>query len=371
MLESVEWGEFQLGDLFEIKSNPQLNKDSFVFSQNAQYPYFTRTVFNNGILGNVEYLDEEHKIQGGCLAVGMIAMQFFYMEKDFYAGQFTKRAVPKKFQLTHRLANYFITVLNKKQTIFQSVLVGKFEQVFKEERVQLPIKNGQLNLDFMEDFVAELEARRSAELEAYLSAAGLKDYTLTAEEQQALAQLECNKTIFSSFSFDNVFDQIKQGRRLKKDDQIAGHIPFVMAGVTNTGVVGYIANPVARFPKNSITLDIFGNAFYRNYNYGAGDDTGVYWNSERNFSKEIMLFLTTSMQKAVEGQFSYGKKLRSSQSLKIKMQLPQKHNSPDYAYMQTLLSAVQKLVIKDVVQYADKKIAATQSVIQQNNQESR
>ncbi|EGV36859.1 type IIS restriction enzyme R protein [Neisseria weaveri ATCC 51223] len=231
----------------------------------------------------------------------------------------------------------------------------------------------------MENFVAELEARRSAELEArrsaeleaYLSATGLKDYTLTAEEQQALAQLECNKTIFSSFSFDNVFDQIKQGRRLKKDDQIAGHIPFVMAGVTNTGVVGYIANPVARFPKNSITLDIFGNAFYRNYNYGAGDDTGVYWNSERNFSKEIMLFLTTSMQKAVEGQFSYGKKLRSSQSLKIKMQLPQKHNSPDYAYMQTLLSAVQKLVIKDVVQYADKKIAATQSVIQQNNQESR
>lgn len=238
-------------------------------------------------------------------------------------------------------------------------------------KLQLPVKNGQLNLDFMENFVAELEARRSAELEAYLSATGLKDYTLTAEEQQALAQLECNKTIFSSFSFDNVFDQIKQGRRLKKDDQIAGHIPFVMAGVTNTGVVGYIANPVARFPKNSITLDIFGNAFYRNYNYGAGDDTGVYWNSERNFSKEIMLFLTTSMQKAVEGQFSYGKKLRSSQSLKIKMQLPQKHNSPDYAYMQTLLSAVQKLVIKDVVQYADKKIAATQSVIQQNNQESR
>ncbi|RKW33679.1 MAG: restriction endonuclease subunit M, partial [Kingella sp. (in: b-proteobacteria)] len=156
MLESVEWGEFRLGDLFEIKSNPQLDKGNFVFSEKAEYPYFTRTAFNNGILGNVEYLDEEHKMQGGCLAVGMIAMQFFYMEKDFYAGQFTKRAIPKKFTLTSRLANYFITVLNKKQKIFQAVLVRNFEKVFKTEKVQLPIKNGSLHLDFMENFVAEL-----------------------------------------------------------------------------------------------------------------------------------------------------------------------------------------------------------------------
>ena len=84
-LDNVEWGEFQLGDLFEIQSNPQLNKDSFNFSNNGKYPYFTRTVTNNGILGYVDYLDEKHKVKGGCLAVGMIAMQFFYMEDDFYA----------------------------------------------------------------------------------------------------------------------------------------------------------------------------------------------------------------------------------------------------------------------------------------------
>lgn len=50
---------------------------------------------------------------------------------------------------------------------------------------------------------------------------------------------------------------------MKKDDQLPGDIPFVMSGVTNTGVVGYVSNPVAFFPKNSITIDIFGNAFYR------------------------------------------------------------------------------------------------------------
>ena len=214
----------------------------------------------------------------------------------------------------------------------------------------------------MENFVAELEAQRTAELEAYLSAAGLKNYTLTTEEERALEAWETGQVNFVKFAFREIFDNIKQGRRLKKDDQKPGNIPFVMGGVANTGVVNHISNPVASFPENSITLDIFGNAFYRSYQYGAGDDTGVYWNTKNSLPKEAMLFLTAAMQKAVAGKFSYGKKLRSSQSLNIKMSLPSENGKPDYAYMQTLISAVQKQVIKDVVRYADEKIAATKTV---------
>lgn len=138
-----------------------------------------------------------------------------------------------------------------------------------------------------------------------------------------------------------------------------------MAGTTNTGVVNYVSNPVASFPKNSITIDIFGNTFYRNYAFGAGDDTGVYWNSSKLYSKEIMLFFATSMSKSIEGKYSYGKKLRSSQSLNFKMKLPIKNDTPDYEFMKTLISAIQKLVIKDVVKYSDAKISATKQVVQE------
>lgn len=164
--------------------------------------------------------------------------------------------------------------------------------------------------------------------------------------------------------FKDIFNNIKQGRRLKKDDQISGSIPFVMAGVTNNGIVNYISNSVAKFPKNSITVDIFGNTFYRSFEFGAGDDTGVYWNTKKDYSKEQMLYFATSMNKSLEGKFSFGKKLRSSQSFDFKVFLPAANNSVDYSKMQTLISAVQKLVIADVVKYADKKIAATKQVIQ-------
>lgn len=365
-MKNIEWGSYKLKDLFIIKGNPQLNKDSFTFSETGEYPYFTRTVLNNGIAGYVDYLDEAHKISGGCLAVGMIGMQFFYMEKDFYAGQFTKRAIPINFKLSKRIAQYFISLLNKYQKNFQSKLVRDFENEFYNTEVFLPVKNNRIDFSFMEKFIAELEAERVAELEAYLEVTGLKDYELTQKEE-CLLQGDNSPVNWQGFKFREIFNQIKQGRRLKKEDQVKGNIPFVMAGVTNNGVANYISNPVACFPKNSITIDIFGNTFYRNYDFGAGDDTGVYWNTQRNYAMETMLYFATVMRKTVADKFSYGHKLRSSQSLDFIMKLPITRNGKiDYEYMETYISAVQKVIIADVVQYADKKIAAAKQIINSN-----
>ena len=105
-------------------------------------------------------MDDEHKIEGNCLAVGMIAMQFFYMQKDFYAGQFTKRPIPKSFSLTERIAIYFISLLNKNQQRFQNVLVRDFENEFNKTIVKLPVKNSEIDFDFIEFFVAEIEMKQ-------------------------------------------------------------------------------------------------------------------------------------------------------------------------------------------------------------------
>lgn len=164
-LKGTQWKKFKLKELFDIQGNPQLNKSSFIFRDDAEYPYFTRTVLNNGIAGYVEYLDEDHKIEGNCLAVGMLGMQFFYMEKDFYAGQFTKRAIPKSFVLNKRRANYFISMLNKYQKDFQSVLVRNFERTFNETEIELPVKNKKIDFDFIENFISEVEKEHITELE--------------------------------------------------------------------------------------------------------------------------------------------------------------------------------------------------------------
>lgn len=225
----------------------------------------------------------------------------------------------------------------------------------KNEKIQLPTKNSEIDFEFMEQFISQLENERLQKLDAYLSATGLNNYQLIKAEQQALVDFESGDTEWGEFKYKDIFNNIKQGRRLTKDDQLKGNIPFVMAGTTNTGVVNYISNPIATFPENSITVDIFGNTFYRNYSFGAGDDTGVYWSNEKEYSKENMLFFTTAIQKSILGKFDYGNKLRSSQSLDFEIKVPTKNNQPDYEYMQNLISAIQKQVIQGVVEYSSEK----------------
>lgn len=321
----------------------------------------TAGLSNNGILGKT---DIKAKIfNANTITIDMFGNAFY---RQFRYKMVTHARV---FSLKSILS------ITQKQGIFLSSAMHFLKYNFgyenmcswakiKQEKISLPVKKDrEIDFAFMEDFISQLEACRLSQLEAYLLVTGLKNYTLTPAEEQALTDFQNGNIKWGEYRFANVFSNIQQGRRLKKDDQIEGDIPFIMAGITNTGVVNYISNSIVIFPKNSITIDIFGNAFYRSYDFGAGDDTGVYWNSEKELSKEIMLFLTKASEKALEGKFSYGKKLRSSQSLNFKMKLPTINNAPDYPMMETLISAVQKLVIKDVVEYADRKIEATREII--------
>ena len=157
---------------------------------------------------------------------------------------------------------------------------------------------------------------------------------------------------WGKFKYKEVFNRIEQGRRLKKDDQIDGTIPFVMSGTTNAGVVNYISNPVASFPKNAITIDIFGNTFYRNYAFGAGDDTGVYWNDATAYSSNAMLFFAVAMQKSMMGRFSYGKKLRSSQSEDFTMHLPvTDEGAIDFDFMESFIAELEAERVAELSAY--------------------
>lgn len=82
----------------------------------------------------------------------------FYMENDFYAGQFTKTCYPKFKNFNTKIAHFFISHFNKFQQIFQGVLVRDFEKTFSESIISLPVyTNGQIAFDFMEAFIKAVE----------------------------------------------------------------------------------------------------------------------------------------------------------------------------------------------------------------------
>nr|WP_016857790.1 restriction endonuclease subunit S [Candidatus Hamiltonella defensa] len=135
----------------------------------------------------------------------------------------------------------------------------------------LPSKNQQPDYEFMENYIAELEAERIAELEveriaeleAYLTAAGLKDYNLTIEEQQALDNY--NDLIFNEFNVVDIFDVKNTGNILSRDiKQNSGSTPYLCASSENNGVSSYISYD-KRYLENGGCIFIGGKTFVVSY----------------------------------------------------------------------------------------------------------
>lgn len=347
----------------ETSKGYDAGKLSFVSKTETAFEFIGRTRENYGVQGYVDRLGTEPNNENTISVSQVGAVHAQVRKSKWYSSQNVFVLTPKDKKLINLLV---VSAIDKILVNYGGYGAYPTLKSLREHKIQLPVKNGEIDFSFMDSFISELEEERISELAAYLTVSGLDNYELSKEEKQALDDIDSGNISWGRFTYRSVFNKIAQGRRLKKDDQLKGDIPFVMSGTTNTGVVGYISNPVAKFPKNSITLDIFGNAFYRSYDFGAGDDTGVYWNTEIEYSDLAMLFFAASMERSVLGKFSYGKKLRSSQSFDIHMSLPERNGDIDISYMETLISAVQKLVIKDVVRYADRRIAFTKEAIQRD-----
>ncbi len=234
----------------------------------------------------------------------------------------------------------------------------------KNNKIKVPMNGENIDFDFMNDFVAELEALRVAELEAYLKTTGLNDYILTTKEQEALDNFSSLK--WADFNLEKLFGKSTRGKRLKSDDRIPGNIPFVTAGEAEEGVSDYIGNKVTIFNENTTTIDMFGSAKYRNYKYG-GDDHIAVVHTEK-IDKFASIFVTTAIHKSSHnGQFSYDKNFYAKDADNLYIKLPVNNDGTiNYSMMSLISSAIHKLVIKDVVLFSDARINSTKLVVEKS-----
>ena len=357
-MQAVKWGEFRLGDLFEIENTLSFNSDRLVYGN--EYDYVTRTSLNQGILQTTGFVNEENINSAGTWSLGLLQMDFFYRNKPWYAGQFVRKIVPK-ITIPENAILFFQALLNRQKPILLQVLVRHVDETFRNISVELPITSeNKIDFDFMESFIRELEEERIRELAAYLTVSGLADATLTANEEASLLQFK--ELEWQEFNVESLFGKSTRGKRLKSDDRIEGCLPFVTAGEANEGISAFISNKVEVFSKNTTTIDMFGSAKYRNYDYGADDHVAVV--HTENLNKYAAIFVTTACHKSAHnGQFNYGHNFYAKDADSLYIFLPTKNGKPDYEAMETFISAVQKLVIKDVVKYADDRIAAAKDTV--------
>ncbi|MEX4603112.1 restriction endonuclease subunit S [Haemophilus influenzae] len=348
----------KISDVF-IVSTPKKKFDANKITFGGKYPYVARGDKNNGIRGYISE-SEEYLNNGNTISFGQDTATMFYQKDAYFTGDKIKIFTEKFGKLNDKNAQYLLSTMKKSFSLFSWGSSSFNEDILNNTIFTLPFIKNEIAFTYMDDFITELQAERLQELQGYLKVTGLSDYTLTEEEQRAIDDLD--NVEWETFNIEKLFGKATRGKRLKSADRISGDLPFVTAGENDTGISAFIGNDVEVFKANTITIDMFGSAKYRNYQYGADDHIAVVHCDK--LAKEAVYFLTSAIHKVSNaGQFSYAKNFYAKDADELNISLPTKNNVPDYALMKTLGSAVQKLVIADVVKYADRELSAYQSVI--------
>lgn len=373
MLESVEWGCYKLNDLFEkIKVKSLKYKTSELpssFKYGYELPALTAGISNQGLnnfvpLSGATILKDVIPISANGTNTGAT----FYQSTDFTVLQdaYAIRWVNTDDQISKNIYLYLVGSISK-------AISGNYEwtnkagwERVKNNKIQLPIKNGKIDFEFMEYFISELEADRVSKLEAYLSVTGLKDYVLTQEEHKVLDDFTSEN--FAEFNLVDEFHVKNSGNILSRDIvKNGGDTPYLCASAENNSVNSYISYNEDYLDKGNCVF-IGGKTFvvtYQEKDFYSNDSHNLilHVKDEEKRTRLNQLYLATCIHKSLKHKYSWGDSISNRKIQKDKVSLPTKNKQPDYSKVETFISAIQKLVIKDVVLYTDRKIAAHKEII--------
>lgn len=367
----VQWGEFEIHSIFD-KLNLKFKKNHFdkdndislILTDEFSLPLVNAKDGNNGIM----YYGRPNDFDSASMTIdivgdGAVSTGNVYPQPQKTGVLYNAYLIQSDLVNTAGRLYFFAAAIQKSiKHKFGYENKAGWGKV-KKEKILLPVCSGKIDFEFIDSFVAELEAQHVVELEAYLKATGLDNYELTEEEEIALDLFNKNNINWCEYNLSDLFGNATRGKRLKSEDRIEGDLPFVTAGENETGVSAFIGNDVQRFSSNTVTIDMFGSAKYRNYEYGADDHIAVVHTDK--LDKLAAIFVTTSIHKASHtSDFSYSRNFYAKDADALNILLPVSDDKTiDYKYMSLLISGIQKLVIQEVVKFTKNKVRLTQQVI--------
>lgn len=358
-LKNTEWGEFNLESLFGKSTRGKRLKSADRIS--GQLPFVTAGETDEGISA---FIGNDVTI----FSANTVTIDMFGSAKyrSYKYGADDHVAVVHTENLSES-ASIFIAAAIHKSSYTDKFHYGRnfYAKDADELNIKLPIKDGKVDFKFMENFISELEAERISDLEAYLSVTGLRDYTLKTEEKSVLEDFT-SAMIWQDFTLDSLFE-IATGRDVIIGSVSDGCIPLISHQHSNNGISKKISKlPNRRLFSYKKVLPLADRGVFlattQNEDFHIGTRVKALSFKDDEKSLATRLFFVSSINK-LQVLFSDYSENATDSLPKLKISLPVENKRIDYKRMETFISAIQKLVIKDVVLYADRKIAAHKEVV--------
>ncbi len=338
----MELKEFKINEIFDISTGALLKNKILI---EGDIPRISVRSDNNGILG---FYDTEND-SGARHMENFISVNFF--GNAFYHAYKASLEMKvhclklKTRELTEGVGLYLVAALNK---VFSQYGYSYGEQLSSSD---LKTQDLRIKLPVMKKWIPDWET-----LNSLLTGGGSVDMS------------NIDTSSWKSFKISELFEIKKvYGHPLSKYD--TGLTPYVTGTEANNGVIGYVSAPAKDVSKGKcISVDpIKGFACWQSDDFVGRGFSGASINLlyNENLNEENALYICTAIEKVSKSVAAYTNLFNSYRLADAEIKLPViEQDVPDWEYMAKYIKAVEKIVIKDVVDYKDAFIANTKKVVE-------
>lgn len=330
-LNTSDWKEFQLGDIFEIKKGKRLTSDEQV---EGTTPYVGAIDSNNGI---ANYIGQSPIHAGNTISLsynGSVG-EAFYQPRPFWATDDVnvlyfraENGVP----FNKYIAMFFCTILKKEKYRYSYGRKWVLESM-RSAIIKLPHKHEKPDFQFMEDYIKSLKYK-----------------PITTKNWGGQKSLSLGTNNWKEFLIGDIFE-IYNGKYITQEEieENAGDFIAVQSGEENNGVLGKIDkqycidnNYTYTFEK-CLTVARSGSAgfvSYQNFGCVVGDSAKILLLKDKNHRNPFVYLFLRSLLMKNKYKYTYGRKVTTDKYLEETIKLPVVNDEPNWdiieAYMKEL-----------------------------------
>ena len=351
------WKEFKVGNLFTQKRGKEAAPKQV--DKGGKIPVINEIQDNNGLskFGKGKIL-----LKGNAITVSVnFAQNVFYQKKSFYAS--VNILVLYSKYLNEFTGEFISTSIRHSNSCYNYAYKTSKDRL-NATKILLPVNNdGEPDYKFMEDYIKELMKRKRSEYIEYAKTKLLLMEMMGGVKHQQIQTLRDKK--WKEFSIINLFDSIQRGKRLIKDNQTKGMIPYVSSTSLNNGIDNFISYEKSSMRKFNNCLSLansgsVGSTFYEPFSFVASDHITHLKN--KSFNQNTYLFLA-SLCNRLSKKYNFNREINDTRISREKIMLPvNSDGEPDYKFMEDYISNITYNKYNDYITYAKSQVIKLSSL---------
>lgn len=345
MINTTEWEERKLSDLFDIKKGKRLTKENQTAGDTN---FIGATALNNGITNRIGQ-NAIHEGNTISLTYNGSVGEAFYQPVPFWASDDVNVLYARGFNMTPVIGLFFCTILRHEKQMWSYARKWNLEHM-SSTSIRVPIKNGHLDEEYIYSYMNALDGDVSDIPDYFLNEGYTKacwfldnidqeDFEKNYADKKS-SGLGLDDRKWKLFRFEDIVDDIHNGKSYNASDLVASdnddYVAYVTRTNDNNGITLYVQNDdyPGKESAGAITIgDTTATAFYQTVDFITGPHIIVIRASWFNIYTALFIISLLELEKYRYPVF--GRAFTKDCIKETMLNLPVKEDgNPDYKFME-------------------------------------